>query len=112
MIAAIFIRSTNGQPIEEPKVIIEEVTDPEAIARHKIVHEHFQRNSDWLKSHWPDLLPQARGKFVAVAGQEAFLADTPEAAWGWARRAHPEDQGAFVQYVRPDLGPRIYAYCG
>jgi hypothetical protein len=42
--------------------------------------ERFKRNSDWLQSHWADLLPQARGKHLAVAGQEAFIADTPEEA--------------------------------
>jgi hypothetical protein len=44
-----------------------------------------------------------------VAGQEAFIADTPEEAWAWARTNHPEDNGAFVQYVIPEKGPRIYA---
>jgi hypothetical protein len=55
------------------------------------------------------LLPRAYGKFLAVAGQEAFLADTPEEAWALARAAHPDDDGAFSRYVRPPGGPRIYA---
>jgi hypothetical protein len=112
MIEAIFIRSTTGQPIEENKLIMEEVTDPEVIARHKTALEHYQRNSDWLQSHRPEVLPQARGKFLAIAGQEAFIADTPEQAWAWARSAHPEDRGPVVQYVRLEQGPRIYAYRG
>jgi hypothetical protein len=57
------------------------------------------------------LLPQARGKFVAVAAQEAHIAETPEEAWTWAKSAHPEDDGALVQYVRTGTGPRIYAHC-
>jgi len=52
-------------------------------------------------------VPQARGKFLAVAGQEAFLADTAAAAWAWVEARHPEDDGAVVQYVRPQQGPRI-----
>jgi hypothetical protein len=54
--------------------------------------------------HWSDLLPQARGKFLAVAGQEAFLADIPEEAWAQAQAAHPEDDGALCQYVFPEGG--------
>jgi hypothetical protein len=92
------------------KLTIEEVTDPAEIARSRAVDEQFQRNSDWLQSHWPELLPQARGKHLAIAGQEAFIAETPDEAWVWVRATHPEDQGAFVRYVRPEPGPRIYAH--
>src|SRR5260221_14207218 len=92
----------------QPKFIIEEVTDPDEIARARAQHERRKRNSDWLQAHWADVLPQARGKFLAVAGQEAFIADTAEKAWAWAEATHPEDDGAVVQYVRPEKGPRIY----
>jgi hypothetical protein len=112
MIAAIFVRPKSGQPIEDIKVLIEEVADPAETARARAQHERAERNGDWLEQHWSDLLPQALGKFVAVAGQEAFIADAPEAAWAWARETHPEDDGAMVQYVRPQQGPKIYAYRG
>ncbi len=92
----------------EPQFVIEEVTDPAAIARSQAQFARFQRNSNWLKVHWGDLLPQARGKFLAVAGEKAFLGDTPDEAWRKAKAAHPEDDGAFSQYVLPRLGPRIY----
>jgi hypothetical protein len=61
--------------------VIEEVSDPEEIRRARAQDERHRRNSAWLQAHWADLLPQARGKFVAVAAQEAFIAETPEAAW-------------------------------
>jgi hypothetical protein len=93
----------------EPKFIIEEVTDPQEIARARAQDERHRRNSQWLQAHWADVLPQARGKFLAVAGQESFVADTPEAAWAWAKATHPEDDGAIVRYIRPEKGPRIYA---
>jgi hypothetical protein len=96
--------------LPEPKFVIEEVTDPAAIARSQAQIEHFHRNSEWLQAHWGDLLPQARGKFIAVAGQEAFVADTPQEAWRKAKTAHPEDDGAFSQYVLPQPGPRVYAH--
>lgn len=98
--------------MDQPQFIIEEVTDPVEIARHRAQDEQAKRNSDWLQAHWASVLPQARGKFLAVAGQEVFIADTPAEAWGWAEQKHPEDRGALVQYVFPEGGPRIYAYRG
>jgi hypothetical protein len=95
--------------MREPVFQIEEVNDSVNVARCKAQDERGRRNSDWLQSHWADLLPQARGKFVAVAGQEAFIADTPEEAWAWAAKTHPEDDGALIRHVRVGQGPRIYA---
>ena len=91
------------------RLILEEVNDPVEAARCRAQLERARRNTDWLEKHWGDLLPQARGKFLAVAAQEAFIAGTPEEAWAWVRTNHPEDDGAFVQYVIPEKGPRIYA---
>ncbi len=97
------------QPPIKSEFTIEEVTDPDEIARARAQDERHRHNSDWLQAHWPDVLPQARGKFLAVAGQEPFIADTPEEAWAWVDATHPEDDGAIVQYVRTETGPRIYA---
>ena len=98
------------QPIHhDSKIVIEEVTDPEGSTRSRVRIEQFRRNSDWLQAHWGDVVPKARGKFVAVAGEEAFIAGTPRDAWAWAAAQHPEDQGPVVQYVRLGQGPRIYA---
>src|SRR5437879_7555319 len=91
----------------ETKFILEEVTDPAEIARSRAQHERALRNGAWLQAHWSDLMPQTIGKFLAVAGEEAFFADTPEAAWNWAAQSHPEDDGAMVQYVPPVRGPRF-----
>jgi hypothetical protein len=98
-----------GEAMEEPHFTIEEVQDEQEIARFRAQEEQARRNSEWLQAHWQDLLPQALGKFLAVAGQQAFLADTSEQAWQLAQEAHPEDRGILVQYVRPERGPRIYA---
>lgn len=98
--------------LDEPTVVMEEVTDPREIARHLALHEKFERNSDWLETHWHEVLPQARGRFLAVAGQQAFLGDTLEEALAKANAAHPEDEGLLAQYVLPEGGPRIYAHRG
>lgn len=65
----------------QPTFIIEEVTDPQEIARAKAQDARHRRNNEWLQAHWAAVLPQARGKFLAVAGQEAFIADTIAEAW-------------------------------
>jgi hypothetical protein len=98
--------------MREPRFIIEEVTDPEEIARARAQEERAHRNDEWLQAHWPEIAPKARGRFLAVAGQEVFIADTPEEAWAMAMEAHPDDDGAHAQYVIPEPGPRIYARRG
>ncbi len=90
-------------------LILEDVNDPAEAARCRAQLARARRNQDWLESHWADLLPDARGKHLAVAGQEAFIASTPKEAWAWVQSKHPDDDGAFVQYVIPEQGPRIYA---
>jgi hypothetical protein len=98
--------------MSESPLTIEAIDDPAEVARHREQWERAQRNWDWLRAHWADLLPQAFGKFLAVAGQEAFLADSLEEALRWARTAHPDDTGRLVQYVLPPRGPRCYAHSG
>ena len=95
--------------MSNPRFTIEEVTDPDEIARFQAQFERVCRNSEWLQAHWGDVLPGARGRHLAVAGQEAFIADTGDEAWAAARAAHPDDNGALSQYVRPEFGPRIYS---
>jgi hypothetical protein len=89
-------------------IVIGEITDPAECAKIRAQIEAGERNVAWLSEHWADLLPQARGKFVAVAAQEGHIAETGEEAWAWAKAMHPEDEGAIVQYVRLGTGPRIY----
>jgi hypothetical protein len=70
--------------------------------------EQARVNADWLESHWSELLPPARRKFIAVAGGEGFVVETVQAAWAWVDKNHPGDAGALVQYVPCAQGPRIY----
>lgn len=93
----------------EPVFIIEEITDPAEIARSRAQHARAKRNSDWLQSHWLELIDRARGRFIAVAGQEAYIADKSAEAWDAAWSAHPDDDGAIGKYVSPAVGPRIYS---
>ncbi|HEV8711216.1 MAG TPA: hypothetical protein VGX03_00090 [Candidatus Binatia bacterium] len=50
-----------------------------------------------------------RGKCICIAGEELFVADTPEEAIAQAAAAHPEDDGRFVRYIPREKLARIYA---
>jgi hypothetical protein len=102
------LRQQTGRPV----VTVTAIDEPVEAARVRAAHEQADRNMDWLQDHWADLLPQVLGKYLAVAGQEAFVADTPGEAVRQAQAAHPDDQGMFVRYVRPGQGPRIYGNRG
>ena len=95
--------------MSEPACSIEDVSDVHETARVLGQDARHRRNNAWLQTHWEAVLPQVRGKFLAVAGQEAFIAPTPEEAWAWVYTTHPEDDGAIIQYIRPEAGPRMYA---
>ena len=95
--------------VTEPQFKLTEVTNPDEIARFHRVEEQGRANSEWLQARWVDLLPAARGKFLAVAGQQAFVADTGSEAEALACAAHPDDEGILVQYVLPNRGPGIDA---
>jgi hypothetical protein len=69
-----------------------EDTDPATVERHRQQDERHRRNLQWLQAHWEDL-PERRGRYVAVADEQAFVAETAEMAWDWARSQHPDDDG-------------------
>src|SRR5262249_8456086 len=95
-----------------PPVTMEIVTDPEELARSQAQHERFRRNSDWLQAHIPDVYSQHRSCFIGVAGQELFVADTPEEVLALAKAAHSEDDGLLTRYIPHEKLDRIYIHYG
>jgi hypothetical protein len=79
------------------QVVMEEVTDPQEIAEAQAqmeqAHEIYMRH---------------RGKFIAIAGEELFVGDTPEEAIALAKAARPEDKGLLSQYIYPRKMARVY----
>jgi hypothetical protein len=63
--------------------------------------ESLARNEGWLSTQWPRLIPACLGQWLAVAGQEPFVARTREAAEAWVKAKHADDPGAFVDHVAP-----------
>jgi hypothetical protein len=88
---------------------MEEVTDPKELAKAAAQWERFDRNAAWLQAHVQEIYPRYRGKYICIAGEELFVADTPEEAWALATTAHPQDDGCFLRYIPREKLARIYA---
>ena len=89
------------------KITIEELS-PEEQAQFDTRRERCQRNWAWLEANAKEVYGH-RGKFICIAGQELFVADTVEEAVARARAAHPEDDGSFIRYIPREKVARIYA---
>jgi hypothetical protein len=108
----------NGNPsredsmirMKQPSIDVEEVTDAVELANARVQDERFERNWAWFESHAAAIYAQHRGKCLCIAGQELFVADTPEKALALARAAHPEDDGRFTRYIPRERTYRIYAH--
>jgi hypothetical protein len=92
------------------QVVIEEVTDPAEIAAARAQRERSDRNAAFLEAHAKEVYTRHRGKCVCVAGEELFVADTPEDALALAKAAHPEDDGCFMRYIPREKLARIYVH--
>jgi hypothetical protein len=90
-------------------IIMEEVTDPEELAKAQRQHKRFERNWAWFMTHTIEVYTRYRGKCICIAEEELFAADTPEEALALATAAHPEDTGRFVHYIPRERMVRIYA---
>jgi len=76
-------------------------TTPEQRARDGAWVEAHWRNTEWLSQQWDRLLPGARGKYVAVADQQEFVAASRQEALDWIAANHPDAVGWLVHYVSP-----------
>ena len=92
------------------RIVVEEVTDPDENAAARARRERFDRNSAWLQAHVKEVYSRYRGKCICVAGEELFVADSPEDVLAQARAVHPEDNGSIlVRYIPREKIARIYA---
>lgn len=93
-----------------PPITLEEVTNPVDLAQVQRQREQFDRNFAWLQAHASEVYANHRGKCICIAGEELFVADTPEQALALGASAHPDDDGSFVHYIPLEKLTRIYAY--
>jgi hypothetical protein len=89
-------------------ILMEEVTDPAELAKARAQDERFARNWAWFEAHAPEIYATHRGKCICIAGEELFIADTPEEALAMAVAAHPEDDGRFTRIIPKEKVARIY----
>jgi hypothetical protein len=87
---------------------MEEVTDPAELAKARAQDERFRRNWAWFEARAAEVYAAHRGKCVCVAGEQLFVADTPEEVLALAAAAHPEDDGRFTRYIPREKMDRIY----
>ena len=90
-----------------PPIVMEEVTDPVELAKAQAQWERCDRNTAWLQAHASEIYTRYRGKCICIAGEELFVADTPEEVLTLAKAAHPEDDGRFVHYIPREQLTRI-----
>lgn len=93
---------------QQNSIVIEEISDPQELAEARERREHFDRNSAYFQLYSQDIYQKYRGKCVLIAGEELYVADTPEQAWEIAERVHPEDGGKFVHYIPKQKVIRLY----
>ena len=88
-------------------VIIEELPhDPEF----ERAFAQAQRNRDWFSAHAKEMgvFEKYRGRYVAAAGGELFVADTPEEVFRLVRDKYP-DEVPHARYIQREKCARIYA---
>jgi hypothetical protein len=85
------------------------VTDPDEIARSEARRKCFERNLAWFQAQAEDIYRVHRGKCICIAGQQLFVADSPQEVLTLARTAHPHDEGLFTRYIPQERLARIYA---
>jgi hypothetical protein len=94
---------------EQVPLVMEEVTDPVELAKARAQDERFRRNLAWFEAHAAEVYTSHRGKCICIAGEELFVADTPEEVLVLATAAHPGDDGRFTRYIPRERMARIYA---
>ncbi len=95
--------------MKQPQMMIEEVSDPVELEQARAQDARFARNWAWFETHAAEIYATHRGKCICIAGEELFVADTPEEAFAMATAAHPHDDGRFTRLILLERMPRIYA---
>src|SRR5712692_6246616 len=108
MIAIVFPQQDGKMADKQAPIVMEEVTDPVELAKARAQRQRFDRNSAWLQAHAHDVYATQRGKYICIAGEELFAADTLEQALALAKAAHPDDNGRFTRYIPREKPARIY----
>ena len=94
--------------IKQSSIVMEEVTDPVELQKARAQDERFDRNWAWFEAHAAEIYAVHRGKCICIAGEELFVADTPEEALAMAIAVNPEDDGRFTRLLPQEKMARVY----
>lgn len=94
--------------IQQSLILMEEVTDPIELKKAQTQDERFSRNWQWFETHASEIYTTYRGKCICIAGEELFVAETPEEVLALAIAAHPEDNGRFTRIIPREKVARVY----
>ena len=94
--------------IVPPHIVLAEVTDTTELTMAQRQDERFARNWAWFEAHAAEIYTHYRGKCICIAGEELFVADTPEEVLMKATTVHPEDDGRFTRIIPKEKVARIY----
>lgn len=86
-------------PWQKPTVGLYVETDPEEMAHFENDWQKLERNAAWLDAHAGEIYREHRDRFICVAGEELFVAETPEQVLAEAKAKHPDDNGRLVRYI-------------
>ncbi len=103
-----WLRPANYHRPMSQRVTIEELPhDPEF----ERLFAQAYRNLMWFSEHAEELgvFKKYRGRYVAAAGGEMFVADSREEVERLAREKHP-DEMPHIRYIPREKCHRIYAY--
>ncbi len=84
---------------QQTGIEMEDVKDAEALTKARQQRERFDRNAAWLQAHIADVYAQHRGKYICIAGEALFVADTVKEVIVLATAAHPDDDGWFTRFI-------------
>lgn len=92
--------------MSQPLIIEEGPMPPELALR----FEKARRNRQWFSEHLRELevYQRYRGRYVAAANEELFVADTPEELRRLVEEKYP-DEAPHVRYIPLKKLSRIYA---
>lgn len=94
--------------VQQLPIVMEEVTDLAELKKAQTQDERFSRNWQWFETHASEIYTTYRGQCICIAGEELFVADTPEEVLALAIAAHPEDDGRFTRIIPKEKVARIY----
>ena len=93
----------------EIEMIVDAPMTAEELTNFHRRQDQFRQNLEWYEAHAGEIGERYAGKFICVAGREVFVGETSHEARAKAHAAHPDDGGAFGEYVRTTKGPIVYA---